>query len=104
MAGERMRLDGFTEISGVCVDPAHRGNGFAAELVRSLALSIGARSEIPFLHVFSANHAAIALYRKLGFSLRRRIHLAVLGRMKPKSLVTSRLVFNAAGSSKLRSK
>jgi len=80
MAGERMRLDGFTEISAVCVEPAHRGHGFAAELVRSLALSIAARSEIPFLHVFSSNHAAIALYRKLGFALRRQMHLAVLVR------------------------
>jgi predicted GNAT family acetyltransferase len=78
MAGERLRLDGFTEISAVCVEPAHRGHGFAAELVRSLASSIAARSEIPFLHVFSSNHAAIALYRKLGFTLRRRMHLAVL--------------------------
>jgi ribosomal protein S18 acetylase RimI-like enzyme len=78
MAGERMRLDGFTEISAVCVDSAYRGHGFAAELVRSLASSIAARSEIPFLHVFSSNHAAIALYRKLGFTLRRRVHLAVL--------------------------
>jgi ribosomal protein S18 acetylase RimI-like enzyme len=78
MAGERMRLDGFTEISAVCVEPAYRGHGFAAELVRSLASSIAARSEIPFLHVFSSNHAAIALYRKLGFTLRRRVHLAVL--------------------------
>jgi ribosomal protein S18 acetylase RimI-like enzyme len=30
-----MRLDGFTEISAVCVEPAYRGHGFAAELVRS---------------------------------------------------------------------
>jgi hypothetical protein len=27
MAGERMRLDGFTEISAVCVDAAYRGHG-----------------------------------------------------------------------------
>jgi ribosomal protein S18 acetylase RimI-like enzyme len=80
MAGERMRLDGFTEISAVCVEPAHRGHGFAADLVRSLDLSIAARSEIPFLHVFSSNHAAIALYRKLGFTRRRQMHLAVLVR------------------------
>lgn len=80
MAGERMRLDGFTEISAVCVDAAHRGQGFAADLVRSLVASIVARSEIPFLHVFTSNHPAIALYRKLGFALRRRMHLAVLGR------------------------
>ena len=80
MAGERMRLDGFTEISAVCVQPAYRGRGFAVDLVRSLASSIAGRSEIPFLHVFGSNHAAIALYRKLGFAFRRRMHLAVLAR------------------------
>jgi len=80
MAGERMRLDGFTEISAVCVEPAYRGHRFAVDLVRSLVSSVAARSEIPFLHVFSSNHAAIALYRKLGFTLRRRMHLAVLVR------------------------
>jgi ribosomal protein S18 acetylase RimI-like enzyme len=80
MAGERMRLDGFTEISAVCVESAYRGQGLAVDLVRSLVSSIAARSEIPFLHVFSSNHAAIALYRKLGFSLPRRMHLAVLVR------------------------
>jgi ribosomal protein S18 acetylase RimI-like enzyme len=80
MAGERMRLDGFTEISAVCVEPAYRGHGLAADLVGSLVSSIAARSEIPFLHVFSSNHAAIALYRKLGFALRRRMHLALLVR------------------------
>jgi ribosomal protein S18 acetylase RimI-like enzyme len=80
MAGERMRLNGFTEISAVCVDPAYRGQGLAADLVRSLVASITARSELPFLHVFSSNHAAIALYCKLGFALRRRMNLAVLVR------------------------
>jgi predicted GNAT family acetyltransferase len=80
MAGERMRLDRLTEISAVCVEPAHRGHGFAVDLVGSLVSSIAARSETPFLHVFSSNHAAIAVYRKLGFTLRRRLHLAVLVR------------------------
>lgn len=79
MAGERMRLDGFTEISAVCVDAAHRGQGLAAELVRALVVSIRRRSETPFLHVFTENHPAIALYQKLGFVMRRQLHLAVLG-------------------------
>jgi predicted GNAT family acetyltransferase len=80
MVGERLRLGGFTEISAVCVDPAYRGQGFAATLVRSLVASIVARAETPFLHVFSSNRQAIALYRKLGFTLRREMHLLVLGR------------------------
>jgi predicted GNAT family acetyltransferase len=79
MAGERMRLAGFTEISAVCVDPAHRGRGLAAAMMSILVGSILDRSETPFLHAFSTNRRAIALYRRLGFALRRRVHLAVLG-------------------------
>jgi predicted GNAT family acetyltransferase len=80
MAGERMRLDGFTEISAVCVHPSCRGQGLAAKLVSTLARSIASRAETPFLHVFNSNHAAIELYRKLGFVLRQHVHLAVLAR------------------------
>lgn len=80
MAGERMRLNGFTEISAVCVHPSHRGQGCAAALVNTLAKVISDREEIPFLHVSSGNPTAQALYRKLGFSLRRKLQLAVLER------------------------
>jgi predicted GNAT family acetyltransferase len=80
MAGERMRIAGFTEISAVCVEAAYRGHGFAVALVGSLVSSIAGRGEIPFLHVFSSNQAAIALYLKLGFVLRRRMHFAALAR------------------------
>jgi GNAT superfamily N-acetyltransferase len=80
MAGERMRLDGFTEISAVCVHPSCRGQGLAVELVSTLTRSIASRGETSFLHVFNSNHAAIELYRKLGFVLRRHMHLAVLMR------------------------
>jgi ribosomal protein S18 acetylase RimI-like enzyme len=80
MAGERMRLDGFTEVSAVCVHPSCRGQGLAAELVSSLVRSIASRGETPFLHVFNSNRGAIELYLKLGFVLRRPMHLAVLAR------------------------
>jgi ribosomal protein S18 acetylase RimI-like enzyme len=80
MAGERMRLDGFTEISAVCVHPSYRGRGFAAELITTLVRSIASRAETSFLHVFSSNRPAIELYRKLGFVLRRHMHLAVLAK------------------------
>ncbi|WP_208948315.1 GNAT family N-acetyltransferase [Segnochrobactrum spirostomi] len=62
------------------MNPAHRGHGLAADLVRTLAASILARSQTPFLHVFRANTQAVTLYRKLGFALRREMHLTVLGR------------------------
>ncbi|MEI5998675.1 GNAT family N-acetyltransferase [Paraburkholderia bengalensis] len=79
MAGERMRLDGYTEISAVCVDPAFRGQGHASALMKTLIAAIRARSETPFLHVFTTNLNAISLYRTLGFVDRREMHLKVLG-------------------------
>lgn len=80
MAGERIKLDGFTEISGVSVDRDYRGHGLAAELVRRLITLITARGETPFLHVFASNNIAVALYRKLGFIERRPLHLLMLER------------------------
>ena len=67
MAGERMKLTGFTEVSGVCVHPDFRGAGYARELSRLVAGRILARGETPFLHAFDNNTAAITLYESLGF-------------------------------------
>lgn len=80
MAGERMRFDRFVEISAVCVDPAHRGKGYAAVLMMQLARGMQARGQTPILHVFEDNHGAIALYRRLGFRARRTLSLTVLAR------------------------
>jgi ribosomal protein S18 acetylase RimI-like enzyme len=80
MAGERLRVPGFTEISAVCVDPSCRGRGYAARLMAGVAAPILARGEVPFLHVLSDNLSAIALYRKLGFRLLRQVHFAVFAR------------------------
>ena len=74
MAGERMRPPGWAEISAVCTDPAHRGKGLAARLVRAVGAAIRERGEIPFLHTGADNDPAIALYEKLGFTLRRETH------------------------------
>ncbi|KWZ35349.1 GNAT family N-acetyltransferase [Burkholderia anthina] len=79
MAGERMQLDGYTEISAVCVDAAFRRQGLAARLIRSLIASIDARSDTPFLHVLTTNQVAIERYLALGFVVRRDMHLLVLG-------------------------
>ena len=50
MAGERMRPPGWGEISAVCTDPAHRGQGLAGRLVRAVGAVIRERGDVPFLH------------------------------------------------------
>jgi len=80
MAGERMKFPGFTEISAVCTHPEHRGRGLAEALVRMLMRNILLRGEVPFLHIFSDNAAAHALYVKLGFTHRRSLVVSVLKR------------------------
>jgi predicted GNAT family acetyltransferase len=80
MAGERMRLPGFTEVSGICTHPDYRGHGYAGGLSRIVAGRILARGETPFLHAYAHNTAATGLYETLGFSLRRQMHMRVLTR------------------------
>jgi len=81
MAGERMKPAGFTEVSGVCTHPDHRGHGYAAGLSRIVAQRILARGEVPFLHAYATNTAAIAIYQALGFRLRLEATLTILARM-----------------------
>lgn len=80
MAGERMRFPGHTEISGVCVHPDFRGRGLARRLSAVVGARIQARGDIPFLHAWADNHAAIALYESLGFQLRTQVHALVIAR------------------------
>ncbi|WP_199751336.1 GNAT family N-acetyltransferase [Bradyrhizobium sp. RP6] len=78
MAGERMKPGNFTEMTAVCVHPDHRGRGYAQGLLAAIARQIEARGEIPFLHVFSSNTSAIALYQRQGMRIRRRLQVTVL--------------------------
>ena len=80
MAGERLRAPGFTEVSGVCTLPEHRGRGLAGALMRRVMAGVVARGETPFLHAYPANTGAIALYETLGFRLRRDMIMTVLTR------------------------
>jgi predicted GNAT family acetyltransferase len=78
MAGERMKPEGFTEVSGVCTHPGHRGRGYAAMLSAAVADRIVERGETPFLHAFASNRAAVALYERLGFVLRTPVEVLAL--------------------------
>lgn len=78
MAGERMRLAGWTEVSAVCTAPTHRGLGLARRLITAVGAGIQARGDRVFLHVMSANAAAIGLYESMGFARRRTASVIVL--------------------------
>ena len=82
MAGERIRLDGFTELSGVCTHPDHRGKGYANVLVASLTKQIVERGDTAFLHVKDGNSDAARVYEKLGFSVRAVRDIAALKKVE----------------------
>ena len=77
IAGERIHLTGYTEVSGVCTHPDFRGRGYAGQLVTLLVKRITARSETPFLHLKTSNESAQRVYESLGFRRRRFINLLV---------------------------
>lgn len=78
MAGERLALEGYTEISAVCTAPDHRGRGLATELVKEIGSAIQAAGDVPFLHVHESNRGAIRLYETLGFRQRAARPLSLL--------------------------
>ena len=78
MAGERMRLPGYGEVSAVCTHPDMTGRGFAAMLSHAVTRRIVARGEVPFLHAYTTNAAALLLYRRLGFALRAELQVTLL--------------------------
>jgi len=78
MAGERMRFPGYTEVSGVCTHPDFRDRGLARRLSAAVMSSIRERRDIPFLHAWKTNAAAIRLYENLGFEHRCDVNVAVV--------------------------
>lgn len=78
MAGERLKVPGYTEVSAVCTHPEHTGKGYARLLMTEIMRGIRDRGEIPFLHVRSGNTRAIGVYEQLGFRTRAKPHFAVL--------------------------
>ena len=80
MAGERLRVPGFTEVSAVCTHPKHLGHGYATLLMKTLMKSICSRGDTPCLHVRSENARAVQLYERLGFRTRISLQYAGMNR------------------------
>jgi ribosomal protein S18 acetylase RimI-like enzyme len=67
MAGERLAIPGYREISAVCTHPAHTGKGYA-RMLTTLLLHQHAKAGLKsFLHVAESNTRALAVYERLGF-------------------------------------
>lgn len=67
MGGERLKLDGFTEISGVCTHPDFRRRGLAAEIIWRLVREHRRGGVVSWLHVTNTNRRATELYLRMGF-------------------------------------
>lgn len=80
MAGERMKQEGYTELSGVCVHPDFRGQGLARLVSIHITHRILARGDTPYLHAWDHNAAAIALYESIGYATRVRLNVKVVRR------------------------
>jgi predicted GNAT family acetyltransferase len=65
--------EGYSEISGVCTHPAHRGKGYAANLTWQLVRDHRREGVVSWLHVTSTNLHAIELYRQMGFETVRNV-------------------------------
>ncbi|HYA16879.1 MAG TPA: GNAT family N-acetyltransferase, partial [Bryobacteraceae bacterium] len=73
MGGERMMPGPYTEISGICTHPGHRGKGLASRLIWQLVRDHRRGGVVSWLHVTSTNTKAIDLYRRMGFAAVRQI-------------------------------
>ncbi|OXA99062.1 GNAT family N-acetyltransferase [Flavobacterium oncorhynchi] len=73
IAGERMKMNNFTEVSAIITHPDHTGKGYAKQLTSHVVNNIFDEGKIPFLHVVETNLGAIKLYEKLGFVTRRKM-------------------------------
>jgi GNAT superfamily N-acetyltransferase len=75
MAGERLAVPGFREISAVVTHPAHIGHGYATLLVNRLLQDHATAGLQSFLHVTERNSHAIAIYKRMGFVVLRSVVL-----------------------------
>jgi ribosomal protein S18 acetylase RimI-like enzyme len=80
MAGERLHVEGYTEVSAVCTHPDQLGKGFGAHMLSVLSADVLAKGSVPFLHVRQDNKRAIAMYQRLGYEVSREMFFAIFRR------------------------
>ncbi|TFF40304.1 GNAT family N-acetyltransferase [Mucilaginibacter psychrotolerans] len=78
MAGQRMHVFNYAEVSAVCTHPDYLGRGYAKQVLQFQTQRILAAGDTPFLHVRSDNHRAIHVYQSLGFATRKTIHFYII--------------------------
>ena len=77
MAGERLQINGFTEISAICTKPEYLGKGYASLLLSKASERTMKEGNTPFLHVRTDNVRAIQVYQKLGFTIKADVYFAI---------------------------
>jgi ribosomal protein S18 acetylase RimI-like enzyme len=80
MAGQRLQVREYAEISAVCTHPEHQGHGYARSLLLHQLGLIRQEGRKPMLHVKTDNKAAVALYESLGFEIRRELDVIIFGK------------------------
>jgi len=78
MAGQRLHIDDYLEVSAVCTDPDHLGKGYARALIFHQIKKIRAMGKTPILHVRTDNTRAIEVYKTLGFTIRQQLNVRIL--------------------------
>ena len=74
MAGQRLHVFNYAEISAVCTHPDHTGKGYARQLMLHQIKRIHTAGCIPILHVKHENDRAIRMYERLGFQSRKEVY------------------------------
>lgn len=81
MAGERLCMDGLSEVSAVVTHPDYTGRSYARQLMSHIHQKHRSEGIVSFLHTGSANARAIKIYESLGYHKRRLIPVTKIKRM-----------------------